>query len=625
MDPSIEAIKASDGTDNASIATIQSSRAPAASTISVDTTLGYNSSFFGSMGTPHTFVDPVTGETITVISEETCVDFRGHVDGSNLEIDEIAPGQTDLGSEAEDIVIIKPTTQWADNVAEVLEVAHEDDGALKEQAILDALGSADLSGWLPLGDEPDIVTANGNRSYSLVFNTNDLTDTVSPGMRLRTQRTVAAPTQCTSLNGTSQYYSKSSPANMTFTDDFAAGAWIKLSSYAATDMAIISRFNGTSGWSLVINNSGQIILVGWNGSSANYRQVVSYQSVPLNRWVHISAQLDMSAYTATSTTCYVMFDGVDVPAQVIQGGTNPTLLAQAGNLEVGSWNGGLKPFPGKIAQAFVSSAKITQVNVRTLMSQGLTSSLITTHNIISAYSFSNTIADLNTSNANNLTANGSAVATNADSPFGTQASGSISSTLDYAIVQSATFSTDTTLVVQVPEGCTIPTSGGVTSVVYASNKAPYGMPVQSGKWRVVREDIPSLPSTNITTSSTTVAYPGTALYLTAPIGEWKLVWEGWVEAVTSSGMVNFAAFGALYNMTTSKLIGTTLRAQNGASTNYAALMGTTSAHVSLSAATQFTFAVGANWTSSGQWYGGNAGGTTGPTSSWTISIENAYL
>jgi len=71
---------------------------------------GINDTFCASMGTPHTFVDPVTSETITVISEATAVDFIGHVDGANLEIDTIAPGYTDAGSAVGDIIIIKPTT-----------------------------------------------------------------------------------------------------------------------------------------------------------------------------------------------------------------------------------------------------------------------------------------------------------------------------------------------------------------------------------------------------------------------------------------------------------------------------------------------------------------------------------
>lgn len=135
MDPSIDSIKASDGSAPASVATVQTVRAPLAATIIVNTVSGINANFHGSMGTPHTFTDPVTSETITVISEATNVDFRGHVDGSDLVIDEIAAGFTDLGSEVGDIIIIKPTTQWGDEVARVLEEAHQDDGKLKTNSL----------------------------------------------------------------------------------------------------------------------------------------------------------------------------------------------------------------------------------------------------------------------------------------------------------------------------------------------------------------------------------------------------------------------------------------------------------------------------------------------------------
>lgn len=133
---SIELIKGSDGSGNAQIATVQNTRSIGASTIIVDTVVGINpTGFAGSMGTPHTFVDPITSEEITVISEATAVDFVGHVDGANLEIDTIAPGYTDAGSAVGDIVIIRPTTQYADNLAEVLETSHDDDGTLNAAAL----------------------------------------------------------------------------------------------------------------------------------------------------------------------------------------------------------------------------------------------------------------------------------------------------------------------------------------------------------------------------------------------------------------------------------------------------------------------------------------------------------
>lgn len=525
MDPSIERLRASDGTDNASIATVQSLRAPGASTISVDTTLGINSSFYGSMGTPHTFIDPVTGEEITVISEATAVDFAGHIDGSDLEIDEIAPGMTDLGSQAGDIIIIKPTTQSQDNLADVLSESLEDDGTMKSAAVLAALGSEDLSGYLPLGDVPDTVTPNGNRSYNLVFNGEDHTDILSPGMRLRLQRTVAAPTQCASLNGTNQYFSKSSPAGMSFTDDFVVSAWIKVSSYA--DCTIASRYNGTSGWRLGLESTGQLTLWGYNGGAANYSIVRAYQSVPLNKWVHVTAQLDMSTFTATTTTSYCMIDGVDVPSLVARGGTNPTALAQpASDLNIGSANGGSNYFPGKIAQVAIYNAKVTQATILASMNQGLSGSETS---LISAYSLSNSVSDLN-ANANNLTAQGSVVTTNADSPFGGQANGAISSTLDYGIVQKVSFSTNTTVVAQVPEGNTIPSSGGVAAVVYSSDKAPYGIPLQSEKYRV---EALYFVLTAYAIGAINAWVVASNNKLTIPAGSWTRGWTGPTELDSS--------------------------------------------------------------------------------------------
>lgn len=132
---SINLIKASDGTGNASTATVQTVRNSGVTTIIVDTVNNIPATFMGSMGTPHTFVDPVTSEEITVISEATAVDFTGHVSGANLEIDSIAPGYTDLGSAVGDIIVIRPTTEWANNLADTLAASHDNDGTLKAGAV----------------------------------------------------------------------------------------------------------------------------------------------------------------------------------------------------------------------------------------------------------------------------------------------------------------------------------------------------------------------------------------------------------------------------------------------------------------------------------------------------------
>ena len=381
-------------------------------------------------------------------------------------------------------------------------------------------GSGGNQGWETGLPTPNTVTYNGNRSYDLVFNSTDLTDTLSPGMRIRTSRTVAAPTQCTSLNGTTQYWVKTSPNKLTFTDDFVVSAWIKVSSYAQG--AIVSRFNGTSGWELRLEATGQVYFVGFNAGGTNFSYVQSYQSVPLNKWVHVTAQLDMSSFTATTTTSYVMLDGKDVPCVVARGGTNPTALVQAGNLEIGSRNGGTLLFPGKIAQVAIYNAKVTQANIVATISQGLSGSETS---LASAYSFNNSTADLNTSTPNDLVAGaGSPTATNADSPFALGndlASAYTKGTTDFGVVMATSFSTNTTVTVQVPEGCTIPTSGGVTSVVYSGQRSPYGFPSNRNLWTV--ECINKYQV--IQSSPTAWTWYYTNLMLTTPIGAWKLGYE----------------------------------------------------------------------------------------------------
>lgn len=477
---------------------------------------------------------------------------------------------------------------------------------------LSITGTASSEGWSPLGATPDTVTANGNKSYDLVFNSNDLTDTITPGMRLRTARTVAAPIQSTSLNGTTQYYSKSSPNKMTFTDDFVCSAWVKLTSYAQG--GIVSRYNGSSGWAFLVNADGTVSLRGYNAASGNYSQVSSYQSLPLNKWVHVASQLDMSGYpTVGATNSYVMFDGVDVPAVMSRAGTNPTALIQAGNLVVGDRadTAPVSPFPGKLAQVAVYSAKVTQATILASIDRTLTGSETS---LASAYSFSNSITDLNTTTPNDLTANGSAVATNNDSPFGNSG---VSTTLDYAIVMAASFSTNTTLTVQVPEGCTIPSSGGVSTVDYSTQNVPYGFPRQKGKWR-----IQSLFRVQATTGANTTfgSYNGGGDTITVPVGEWIFG----ADMPIFSGSVNPCEFALTADAITGTAFGGWLkleeiyRIQASAAATYFNTC-TRRYPISVSVATKYTLYQGASSSVSG------AAGIDSDNQLHQFVAENAYV
>jgi hypothetical protein len=331
---------------------------------------------------------------------------------------------------------------------------------------------------------------------------------------------------------------------MTFTNNFVVSAWIKLTSYAATSI-ITSRSNSTSGWLFYVSSTGQLYLEGRNAGATNVSNVSSYQSIPLNKWVHVTAQLDMATFTASTTTSYIMIDGVDVPALVARSGTNPTALVQAGNLEIGSYNGGTSLFPGKIAQVAIYNAKVTQATILASIDRTLTGSETS---LISAYTFNNSLNDLN-ANANNLTANGGATANNADSPFGGQANGNISSTLDYGIVQSVSFSTNTTVVVQVSEGNTIPTTGGVSAVNYSSARSPYGFPSSRDKWSLIM--FTNNVNVNGTTGITSYQNPA-GLKLVVPIGSWSY-----------SGLVGLTlGFGSSAGISSYGDIGTTISALN---------------------------------------------------------------
>jgi microcystin-dependent protein len=170
---SIAYLRGSAGTANSSVATVQNVRAPGATTILVNTVSGIPPKFYASMGTPHTFTDPVTGEIITVVSEASAVDFAGSVSGGNLNIDAIAPGYTDAGSKVGDIVVIRPNTEWANNLANTLVAEHNDDGthpvSLRRLTgeMVPYAGRTAPSGWL-LCDGSAVSRSTYSSLFSLI-------------------------------------------------------------------------------------------------------------------------------------------------------------------------------------------------------------------------------------------------------------------------------------------------------------------------------------------------------------------------------------------------------------------------------------------------------------------------
>ena len=490
--------------------------------------------------------------------------IKGTVSGTNVTSLVRGVGNSTAQAHASGAVVeqVVDQTTLNDTVNGIL-VHAKQDGTLLTSAVQAALGLTNLNGYTPLGATFASVVYNGNHSYTGVINGADYTNVLSPGMRVQTTRATPAGVQSTSLNGTTQYWSKATPAGMTTTDNITVTAWVKPSSYAGG--YILSRYDGTNGFGLRMDATGQITLFGIAGGAAA-RQAQTYQSLALNKWAHVAITANFAGSTFT-----VYLDGVAVPFAFTPGAS--TSFGAVGNLQVGALNG-VSLFPGKIAQAAVFSSILTQTTIQNYISQGLVG---TEPTLISAYNFSGNANDLSTTSANNLTSNGSVTATAPDAPWGGQASGLISATLDYGIIQSVSFSTNTTVVLQVPEGCSIDTRNAIAAVVYSSNKVPFGFPAQRTKWYV---DCYLKASTILTNTANTYSSAAT---ITVPLGEWDIEYRA--NIYLAGGTVDVGRFFYTSLSTSSTVLNAETTVVNG-SANTREIAATTSMEVPFSITTQ---------------------------------------
>lgn len=245
----------------------------------------------------------------------------------------------------------------------------------------------------------------GNKEADLTASA-DPSGTISPGMKMMFSRNTSPPTQCADFESSSSHYAvDTTVSGISFTDDYTGEFWIKMESYASG--GVISRYNGTSGFIIYVNSSGQVQIQGNNGGAGNYRFVSSYQSLPLNRWVHVAATLDMSASSGS-----IYFDGVSVPTSFTSAGTNPTALVQAGNLEIGSYNA-TNFLDAKLADVRLWDTARTATQIKDNMNQQLVGNET---NLVGYWKLDGNFNDSD-SNANNLTAQNSVTATSTDNPM----------------------------------------------------------------------------------------------------------------------------------------------------------------------------------------------------------------
>lgn len=384
--------------------------------------------------------------------------------------------------------------------------------------------AAAKGGWNTLSTQPTVSSGynKGNREFDLTFSSTDLSTTLYPGMRLKVTRNTTPPTQCTNMASASSHYAtKSSPTAVTFTDDFTIEAWVKLTTYPASGQTgtVLSRWNGTSGWVLRVNADGTLEMYGTNAGAANFSTTKTIPSLPLGRWVHVAAALDMSTFTAAGSPMWI--DGVLVESAVSRGGTNPTALVQAGDLQVGAANAGAF-INGRLQDVRLWSAIRTSTQIRDNMSQ----QLVGNESNLNGYWKLNGDFNDSTSNANNLTAQNSAAATNADSAM---------NSTEYAIVTKVAFSTNTTVTVFTGTDYTIPNMT-LTASAWSAYRAPSGFPASRSKWYV--EAIHYASATQASPVQNTWYNVGSEK-LSIPLGSWDVSYQTDVYGTrAAAGSVN---------------------------------------------------------------------------------------
>ena len=402
------------------------------------------------------------------------------------------------------------TAAELDNLVENIEALADGTG-LNDAVITQdklATGADFATGW-NVNALPAVtaVTNNGNRSYTLTH-ASSVASLVSEGMRRRFQRTVAANTYMGGLfNGSSHYFTKTSPSGTlgTVTNNFTIEAYVQPTSYATG--FITGRLDATTanGFILRMESDGRAGVQVFNAGSGNFRAIATYQSLPLNKKTHVTASW-------TSGTVVIYFDGVSVPvAAAVTGGTAPTTAGTGGDFSIGRAGAYANYyFPGYISNVAVYDAVLSPATIREHAKGKL---LGNEPNCIGAWSLDNTANDQSAA-GNNLTATGGVGFSNV-SPFGNNGK---SSTLEYGLTMSVS-SDGLTEVVQVPEGCALPTA--ITSQDYSRQGNPFGWVSDKGRWY-----IKSITKTYINTAfGGTNQWAGSNFTLNSVVGKFILGYQ----------------------------------------------------------------------------------------------------
>ena len=127
MNNEIDFLYASDKTGEAVRAVVTGTRTIASTTLEVDSLNNWPAKFVATVGTLNVTTGIIDPATVTI--------FKGHTSGGDIIIDEFAPDYADSGNSIGQVVVIKPNTFWADTWADIMSVAHNQDGTLKDDAV----------------------------------------------------------------------------------------------------------------------------------------------------------------------------------------------------------------------------------------------------------------------------------------------------------------------------------------------------------------------------------------------------------------------------------------------------------------------------------------------------------
>lgn len=365
-------------------------------------------------------------------------------------------------------------------------------------ATIGATSSSVSTGWQSLPYALTYSANNGNKEFAVTTPYN-ITGLLSPGMKLNISRSTTPPTQCMAFaSASSQYATKSSPSGLSFTSAFTCEAWIYPTSYTGSAAEIISRRNASVGaWFLRLSTVGQLE-GGYGDGSGNFTVANSYQSVPLNQWTHVA--LVVSSVSSKTFAFYVNGTLVTGTSSL----TAATTLVQSGNLSVGCYGAGTADFfNGYISEARVWSAAQTQTQIQNNMAINCVGNET---NLVVLVEGNGNFNDL-TSNANNLTATGGAIATQANNPY---------NAIEYAVVNTVSYSSpNTTITLDAGLNCSIPNQT-LNSPQYSTSENPYGLPSGLSDSRVLSYIIAGTGMNSMLSSSTLI--PGLTATVTIPSG-----------------------------------------------------------------------------------------------------------